>query len=46
MKIDIWKRPWMAALVLLICFLLVGYFEREDRELLSNITPLSVEAMR
>lgn len=46
MKIDIWKRPWLAVLLLFLCFLLVGYFEWEGQELFNNMTPLSVEAER
>ena len=45
MKIDIWKRPWLAVLLLFLCFLLVGYFERQDQELLERMAPFT-EAMR
>ena len=44
MKIDIWKRPWLALLLLILCFLLVGYLERQDRELFEQMTPLVMEA--
>ena len=37
MKIDIWKRPWLAVLLLFLCFLLVGYFERQDQELFERM---------
>ena len=42
MKIDIWKRPWLAVLLLFLCFLLVGYFERQLFERMAPFT----EAMR
>ena len=45
MKIDIWKRPWLAVLLLFLCFLLVGYFERQDQELFERMAPFT-EAMR
>ena len=45
MKIDIWKRPWLAVLLLFLCFLLVGYFERQDQELFERMDPFT-EAMR
>ena len=45
MKIDIWKRPWLAVLLLFLCLLLVGYFERQDQELFERMAPFT-EAMR
>ena len=45
MKIDIWKRPWLAVLLLFLCFLLVGYFEQQDQELFERMAPFT-EAMR
>lgn len=41
MKIDIWKRPWLAVLLLFLCFLLVGYFERQDQELFERMAPFT-----
>lgn len=41
MKIDIWKRPWLAVLLLFLCFLLVGYFERQDQELFERMAPFA-----
>ena len=45
MKIDIWKRPWLALLLLILCFLLVGYLDRHDRELFERMAPFT-EALR
>lgn len=42
---DIWKRPWLAVLLLFLCFLLVGYFERQDQELFERMAPFT-EVMR
>lgn len=41
MKIDIWKRPWLALLLLILCFLLVGYFERQEQELFGQMAPFT-----
>lgn len=41
---NFWSRPWLAALIVALCFLLTGYFERQDRELFEQMTPLVMEA--
>lgn len=43
--IEQYPVAWRVALIVL-CFLLVGYFEWEGQELFNNMTPLSVEAER
>ena len=43
--IEQYPVAWRVALIVL-CFLLLGYFEWEDQELFNNMTPLSVEAER
>lgn len=43
--IEQYPVAWRVALIVL-CFLLMGYFEWEGQELFNNMTPLSVEAER
>ena len=43
--IEQYPVAWRVALIVL-CFLLVGYFEWEGQERFNNMTPLSVEAER
>ncbi len=44
LNFNFWSRPWLAALIVDLCFLLTGYFERQDRELFEQMTPLVMEA--
>ena len=44
LNFNFWSRPWLAALIVALCFLLTGYFERQDRELFEQMTPLVMEA--
>ena len=45
MKIDIWKKAVAGGAPPVLCFLLVGYFERQDQELFERMAPFT-EAMR